>query len=132
MSAPNGPRPTGPRPSGLTVIICGGRDFHDRTAVYNVLDKLHATNPFEFVITGGARGADSLADSWAVSCGIPRRAVLADWSIGRHAGAVRNRAMLALAPDLVIAFPGGRGTADMVAQAIHAGIKTFQVEIEEK
>jgi ABC-type Fe3+-hydroxamate transport system substrate-binding protein len=30
--------------------------------------------------------------------------------------------MLRLRPDLVVAFPGGRGTADMVAAATDAGI----------
>jgi hypothetical protein len=31
-------------------------------------------------------------------------------------------------PDLVIAFPGGKGTADMVARAAQAGIKVIEVE----
>lgn len=38
------------------------------------------------------------------------------------AGPIRNSFMLALGPDLVLAFPGGRGTADMVRQASEAGV----------
>ena len=37
---------------------------------------------------------------------------------------MRNARMLAEGkPDLVVAFPGGRGTADMVAQARKAGVR---------
>ena len=43
----------------------------------------------------------------------------ADWDkFGRAAGPIRNAQMLREGkPDLVVAFPGGRGTANMVAQA---------------
>ena len=43
---------------------------------------------------------------------------------GRAAGPIRNKQMLEEAkPDLVIAFPGGAGTANMVKQAREAGVK---------
>ena len=77
------------------------------------------------IIAGGARGADSLAVEWAKSRGIPFQEFPANWSLhGRKAaGPKRNQQML----DennifLVIAFPGGSGTADMVARAQKAGI----------
>ena len=49
----------------------------------------------------------------------------ADWKVrGRAAGHIRNQQMLDEGrPHLVVAFPGGRGTADMVRRARAAGIE---------
>ena len=40
---------------------------------------------------------------------------------------MRNRSMLALNPDLVLAFPGGIGTANMVRIAREAGILVTEI-----
>lgn len=110
----------------MKVIVCGGRDYQDRDAVFAALDKAHAKRPFEMVIHGGARGADTLAGQWAELRGIFSARVDALWDAhGRAAGYRRNRAMLELFPEGVIAFPGGRGTADMVRAAREAGVKVW-------
>lgn len=44
---------------GMKVIVCGGRDYQDRDAVWAALDKAHAQRPLSMVIHGGARGADT-------------------------------------------------------------------------
>ena len=82
------------------------------------------------VIHGAARGADTLLDEWAQVWGIPSLAFPAQWRrLGRAAGPLRNGRMLAEGkPDLVIAFPGGRGTADMVRQAEAAGVRVIRVD----
>lgn len=47
----------------------------------------------------------------------------ADWGrYGKAAGPIRNQEMLESGIDLVIALPGGRGTADMVRRAEGAGV----------
>ncbi len=46
---------------------------------------------------------------------------------GRAAGVIRNQAMLDYGIDLVLAFPGGRGTADMVRRARSAGVAVAAV-----
>lgn len=68
------------------------------------------------LIHGDARGADRLAARWAVQNGVPVKAFPANWRAhGLAAGPMRNEQMLVEGmPQLVIAFPGGRGTADMV------------------
>lgn len=105
----------------MRVLVCGGRDFADRDRVFNALDKL---NP-DSIVQGGARGADALAVQWASARGIPYTTIAARWRLyGGAAGPIRNQAMLDLCkPDLVLAFPGGRGTADMVTRAVAAGIE---------
>ena len=95
-------------------IICGGRDFDDKQYLFDALDKLHLRE----IAHGGASGADSLAGEWATQRNIPCAVFPADWSIGRSAGPKRNAEMLkSFVPDVVIAFPGGRGTADMIRRA---------------
>jgi hypothetical protein len=77
------------------------------------------------IIHGGARGADSMAGEFANETGIEEIVFPADWKMyGRRAGPIRNQQMLDEGkPDLVVAFPGGRGTADMVGRARTAGIE---------
>ena len=106
------------------VLVCGGRDYADRRKVYAVLDVAHAANPIVMLIAGGANGADSLAVDWARGISVPYQVFNADWEHnGRAAGPLRNQRMLDEGkPHLVIAFPGGRGTADMVRRAEKANV----------
>jgi hypothetical protein len=107
----------------MKILVTGGRDFDDYEMLKTVLDGLHKENPIDTLIHGGARGADSLADKWARDNNIHISIHLAKWDkYGRSAGPIRNREMLEEKPDLVMAFPGGRGTADMIRQAERAGI----------
>jgi hypothetical protein len=83
------------------VLVCGGRDYRDRGAVYAALDSLHAEHRFSMVIAGGARGADALAADWARDRGIPTEIYMADWEhFGRKAGPFRNGRMLAEASPI--------------------------------
>jgi predicted Rossmann-fold nucleotide-binding protein len=109
------------------VLVCGGRDYDDRAAVYSSLDSLHAEHGFTLLIAGGARGADTLAAQWAQDRGVPTQVYMAEWErFGREAGPIRNQRMLEEGtPDVVVAFPGGRGTTNMVAQARAAGLRVF-------
>lgn len=117
--------------SKLVVLVTGGRDYTDARRVAEVMDAL-STRADLTLIHGAARGADSLADQWATIRGIPVQRFPADWArFGRSAGIRRNEAMLRGGqPDLVVAFPGGRGTAHMVRIAREAGIKVRLVDDE--
>lgn len=105
----------------MRVLVCGGRDFCDRAWLYSVLDTL--PNVTE-IISGGATGADRYAIHWALEHRIPYKEYPANWQLhGRGAGVLRNQQMLNEArPDLVVAFPGGRGTADMVRRSKDAKV----------
>jgi predicted Rossmann-fold nucleotide-binding protein len=125
----------------MRVLVCGGRDYNDVFRVCRKLDELHARTPFEVVIHGGARGADRLADIWAkcqgpetggrLGEGIPREVYPADWDKHKKAaGALRNQQMLDEGkPDLVVVFPGGRGTEDMVRRAYRARIPVMEITV---
>jgi hypothetical protein len=101
------------------VLVCGGRSYDDAHHVYAVLDALHKKKPIHIIIHGAARGADTIADHWAASRKVSVMRFPAAWDrLGKAAGAVRNAEMLQIGrPDLVVAFPGGKGTAHMKALA---------------
>ena len=110
------------------VLVCGGRDYDDRERVFSILDVAHMANPIIELIHGDAPGADKLADEWARGK-VAIRAFPAPWeTLGRRAGPIRNQKMLDEGkPHMVIAFPGGSGTADMVKRAEKAGVPVVRV-----
>jgi len=111
----------------MRVLVTGGRDYNDAAVVQRTLEALRP-HP-AFVIQGGALGADLLARGWAKPSGVAVLNYPADWqTYGRRAGPLRNQRMIDEGkPDLVVAFPGGRGTADMVKRARNAGIPVREV-----
>lgn len=111
----------------MRVLVCGGRDYRNKAHVFAELDAVSPT----FLIEGGADGADAWAWQWAKRNLTPecRLSIQARWDQhGKAAGPMRNQRMIDEGkPDLVIAFPGGRGTADMVKRARAAGIEVREV-----
>ena len=115
----------------MRVLVCGGRDLGDWKLVHRTLYRSKVFQSIRpTVIHGGARGADEYAGRWARVNGFKEEAFPADWKThGKAAGPIRNQQMIDEGkPDLVIAFPGGRGTADMVRRARKAGIEVMEVE----
>lgn len=140
------------------ILVCGGRDyghapgqFKDWPKVkqdeyYNVqatLERLACCISFDYVpddnwlpgdiwiIAGGANGADAAAYDWAVTNWCRVTEYPADWKRhGRRAGPMRNTRMLDENPtiELVVAFPGGPGTADMVRQARARNICVWEID----
>lgn len=112
----------------MKILVCGGRDYADKDAVFAALDAVHRKNAVTSIIHGGASGADSLAAEWAKARGVESVKFAADWNKhGKKAGPIRNSQMIAEGnPDGVVAFPGGRGTLDMTTQAKRAGITVWR------
>jgi len=110
--------------------VCGGRDFQDRQSVERALHALwtHCVDTEFMVVAGDARGADEFALDWAgqrAEQDVKHAEFVANWSQHpRAAGPIRNQRMIDEGkPDLVLAFPGGRGTEDMCRRARKAGIE---------
>lgn len=99
-----------------TWLICGGRRFNDQAMFDSVMSQLVGLwGVPKTVVHGAALGADRMAGAWANRLAINVVAMPAQWSEhGKAAGPIRNEAMLLEhKPNRVIAFPGGKGTADM-------------------
>jgi hypothetical protein len=111
------------------VLVTGGRDYRDCDKVADVLDRLRPT----FLIEGGADGADTCAWGWAKRNLPPecRLSIKPNYKkFGRYrAPLLRNQQMLDEGkPDVVVAFPGGSGTADMVRRARRAGVEVIMIK----
>jgi hypothetical protein len=110
-------------------MVTGGRDYADKDRVYEVLDQAHAENPIGKLIHGKAKsGADVLANEWAEERGVSVKPFPADWNrYKKAAGVIRNQEMVNFGPDIVIAFPGGTGTADAMRRARLRRIPVIEV-----
>lgn len=125
----------------MRVIVCGGRYFGDAPFMWRTMDWLHRSMPEPGIsgvidgasddVTGPYMGADYWAHQWAIVRDIPTRRFHAKWSAqGRAAGPLRNAEMLSRGDaEMVVAFPGRRGTLDMLRQAKAAGL--FVVDLAE-
>jgi hypothetical protein len=127
----------------MRILVTGGRWFSNRDIVARTL----AAQPGDAVLVhGAAKGADTLCASWWTAMGRNVDPHPADWSgpcrptcrkghrrrrsdgtsYCPSAGPYRNQEMLDSGVDLVIAFPGGDGTADMVRRATDAHVPVEQ------
>lgn len=125
----------------IRVLVCGGRNYDNQVAVDRELDRLFEQHGgCMVVIHGDACGADACANAWAMAKRVTGASVTierfpAQWRgangkgpLDRSAGPLRNHRMLRQGkPQLVLAFPGGRGTADMVDRARAAGVPVVEV-----
>ena len=112
----------------IKLIIAGGRDFND----YDLLEEtctymLSALiNAYEVeIVSGGAKGADSLAQRFARSNRLKLTVMNADWDKhGKSAGYKRNQEMANYATHVIAFWDGkSRGTANMIQVATKLGLK---------
>ncbi len=114
-----------------TWLVCGGRDFFDRAMFDGAMgDLIRLCGVPDLIVHGGAPGADSLVFNWATPLAIRQHVERAEWrKHGKAAGPIRNQKMLDLFKvDLVVAFPGGKETADMVDRSRKAGIDVAEIK----
>lgn len=139
------------------ILVCGGRRYGTKVVDEKIVADREQVDRFRrtlqqmvravrersesrpiVIIHGKASGADTLAADFVKLYGgssvpfgnISERAYPADWKThGRSAGPIRNRLMLSDGqPHAIIAFPGGRGTADMIRQGKKANIPVYEVK----
>jgi hypothetical protein len=111
----------------VKVLVCGGRDYSNYECARKALDALHALRAISRIIEGGARGGDFLARMWAKDNKVKNQTFPADWeTYGKKAGYMRNVQMIEEGkPNFVVAFPGGKGTANMVGIAQNNGVTVW-------
>lgn len=89
----------------MKVAIIGSRSFSDYELVCNTLDPIK--DKITSIISGGARGADRLAEKYAHENSISTVIFLPDWEKnGRGAGVIRNK-LIVKECDICIAFWDG-------------------------
>lgn len=131
----------------MIVLVCGGRTYGlrpgEKRDLFAALWDVHSQTPISLLVHGAAIGADTLAEEWAKGHQIPYLGMPAKWhTLPKHvAGPERNRDMLdtrraglpfRVPIELVVAFPGGSGTADMKAAAREAGVRVWEPIVTEQ
>ena len=106
----------------MIVAIVGSRNFNDYLLLQQVLDDFCLKNQVTKLVSGGARGADKLAERYAAERKLEIEVLVPDWKAGRGAGLARNTDIVAKA-DAVITFWDGvsPGTRDTIRKATKAG-----------
>lgn len=108
----------------MKAAIIGSRNFADYTMMKSIISGFNIST----IISGGAAGADTLAEKYSSEMNIPIEVIKPDWSkYGRGAGIVRNKEIVNNA-DIVFAFWDGtsKGTKSSINFAKKAG---KQIEI---
>ena len=144
-------------PSGLKVIIAGSRSITDYSLIKRVMDELVRTNGLKVaeVVSGKARGVDTLGEQWANGNNIPVKPFPADWSVptdpvnystmtkagklvvktnaaGKKYNALggfnRNEEMAVYGHALVLFWDGkSTGSADMLERANNHSLLVFEI-----
>lgn len=110
----------------MTIIVAGSRAGIDAAVVDAVLAYQHADEPITRVLHAGHDGVDQLAARWAIKnniqvclfpchCAADGKPNMELWFHGN--------------PELLLAFPGGPGTARMVERAEMCGVPVRKVRI---
>lgn len=110
----------------MKIAIVGSRNFNNYSFLADALNLFYIPDE---IISGGAKGADTLADNYAENNGIKFTVFKADWNkYGKSAGFIRNRSIVNAA-DMIIAFWDGksRGTKDTIDKAATLKKPTFIV-----
>lgn len=110
----------------MKVIIAGGRLFQNYDALKSFCDNILKNQEVVEIVSGECSGADKLGERYAEERGykITRFPPPPDWSIGKHAGLIRNIEMATYA-DALIAFWDGvsKGTGHMISAAKNKNLK---------
>lgn len=116
----------------MRLIIAGGRDFNDYGLLQDEVNRFIGIETDVTIISGLARGADSLGCQYAADNGLTVEGFAAEWGkFGRAAGPIRNK-LMAKSADHLIAFWDGEssGTMHMIDYADKMGLKVKVVEYE--
>ena len=100
------------------IAIVGSRDFNDYEVLKTEMNKFD----IEKIVSGGAKGADLLAEQYGREHNIPVEVHKPDWKMGLHAGILRNKVIVDHS-DAVVAFWNGEsyGTLSTIKHAKKTG-----------
>lgn len=115
------------------VIIAGSRDFDNYCWLADIADQLLKDETDVEIVSGTARGADSLGEQYALERKYKLTKFPANWDLyGKSAGYRRNVEMGNYA-DALIAFWDGesKGTKHMIDIATDKGLKVCVIKYKE-
>lgn len=120
----------------MKVIVAGSRDFNDIKLLTTELDNLKLLSdnndkPITEIVSGTARGADTLGELWATRNNVKITKFPAEWDkYGKSAGYIRNE-LMAQYSDILYAFWDGtsKGTEHMIKLAKKHDLKIRVIKV---
>ena len=107
----------------LKVIVAGTRTFNDYALLKEKLDVILCTKTDIEIVSGMAKGADTLGEQYAEEKGYKIKQFPADWKTGAKAGPLRNMAICDYADVCVVFWDGkSRGSKHMADIAAEKGL----------
>jgi hypothetical protein len=108
------------------LIIAGGSEFSDYALLQKKVDLMLSAKRFSHhieIVSGKAKGADTLGEQYAKANGFSIKEFPADWNLGKSAGYLRNKEMAEYAHACICFWDGkSKGTKHMIDLATEAGI----------
>lgn len=119
----------------MKTIIAGSRSCLDYSVVKKAV-RLSIESGFQFptcIVSGGAKGVDTLGEKFADEFGISKEIYLAEWDkYGRRAGYIRNEEMAKVSDSLIAIWDGcSRGTKHMIDLAKKYNLRVYVYKIED-
>lgn len=109
----------------MKVVICGGRTFKKYQLVEDIInDAIKNGLIITQVVSGGAKGVDTMGENWAVKNGVDIKRMEAEWNkYGLSAGPIRNAKMGDYADAIIAIWDGeSKGTKHMIEYATKKGL----------
>jgi len=114
----------------MKVIVAGSRTFNNYALLKATLDELNEQEDIE-IVSGTARGADTMGEQWAKENNKIIHRFKPDWSIGKSAGIKRNIEMAQFSDAAIIFWDGQSvGSKHMIDFAKQRGLKVKVVRYE--
>ena len=112
----------------MRIGVIGSRSFLDYKLLETTLNKISDRTEISSIISGGAKGADSLAEKYANLNNIDTIIFKPDWSLGKGAAAIRNIKIVENS-DIIVAFWDGvsKGTKMTIDIATSKNVKVLKV-----
>jgi hypothetical protein len=117
----------------MKLAVVGSRGFNDYELLKHKLNVIHEKRGIILIVSGGAIGADSLSEKWALENNVPTKILYPDWNKhGKKAGYIRNVEIVQNS-DALIAFWDGvsKGTEHSINLARAQGIPVSIIRYNE-
>ncbi len=110
----------------MRLLVSGGRHFANESAIERSLDAVHRDHSVSVLIHGGLTGIGPACEGWARRNDVHLIRYPANWSMGKCGDFIRDDFMLSdCRADLLLVFPGGRRTTDMVREAQRMNLRVI-------
>ena len=115
----------------MKILIAGSRTITDINILLKVITLSgYKITPSDEIVSGGARGVDTLAEFYAKGKCIPIKIFKPDWNkYGKSAGVIRNYEMAKYCDVGIVIHNGSNGSINMIKNLIKFGRDFFEYKI---